>query len=135
MNTPNPNNAMLDLLPFNIPIAPVIPNLDAVIDMYMIPDEDEKMNDADIIPAEEVISVEMILDEELIYVDMTLNEGDVGGLDLEELFGLGLDDDDIMPNPVGPNINAQRQNTVRVSNRHRVYNIMNEGDLMSEDEE
>ncbi|GJV70169.1 hypothetical protein Tco_1485678 [Tanacetum coccineum] len=77
----------------------------------------------------------MIPDEELIDVDMTLDEGDADGLDLEELFGIGLDDGDIMPNPAGPNINAQRQNTVQVLNRHRVYNIVNEGDLMSEDEE
>ncbi|GJU48827.1 hypothetical protein Tco_1218382 [Tanacetum coccineum] len=154
MNAPNPNNAMLDLIPFNIPAAPVIPNLipqdprqrqkeenlqnwnwDVVIDVDMIPDEDEEMNDVDIIPSEEVIGVEMIPDEELIDVDMTLDEGDAGGLDLEELFGLGLDDDDIMPNPAGPNINVQRQNTVQVLNRHCVYNIMNKGDLMSEDEE
>ncbi|GKE21389.1 hypothetical protein Tco_1432901, partial [Tanacetum coccineum] len=87
-------------------------NWDAVIDVDMIPDEDEEMTDVDIIPTEEVIGVEMIPDEELIDVDMTLNEGDAGGLDLEELFGLGLDDEDIMPNPAGPNIDAQRQNTV-----------------------
>ncbi|GKA98577.1 hypothetical protein Tco_0826514 [Tanacetum coccineum] len=97
--------------------------------------EDEETTDVDIIPAEEVIGVEMIPDEELIDFDMTLDEGDAGGLDLEELFGLGLDDEDIMPNPVGPNINAQRQNTMQVLNKHRVYNIMNEGNLMSDDEE
>ncbi|GJS30350.1 hypothetical protein Tco_0490970 [Tanacetum coccineum] len=144
MNAPNPNNAMLDLLPFNISAAPVIPNpipqdprqrqreenlrnwnWDVVIDVDMIPDEDEEMTDVDIIPTEEVIGViylkfiketyspaplydftEMIPDEELIDVDMTLDEGESGGLDLEELFGLGLDDDDIMPNPAGPNINV-----------------------------
>ncbi|GJV16127.1 hypothetical protein Tco_1361450 [Tanacetum coccineum] len=90
-------------------------------------DEDEEMTDVDIILTEEVIGVEMIPDEELIDVDMTLDEGDVGGFDLEELFGLGLDNEDIMPNLTGPNINAQRQNTVQVLNRHRVYNIMNGG--------
>ncbi|GKC01540.1 hypothetical protein Tco_0987676 [Tanacetum coccineum] len=109
--------------------------LDHLIDVDMIPDEDEEMNGVDIILAEEVIGVEMIPDEELIDFDMTLDEGDAGGLDLEELFGLGLDDEDIMPNPVGPNINAQRQNTMQVLNKHRVYNIMNEGNLMSDDEE
>ncbi|GJV69945.1 hypothetical protein Tco_1485454 [Tanacetum coccineum] len=111
MNVPNPNNAMLDLLPFNIPAAPVIPNL--------IPQDPRQRQGEE--------NLQNWNWDTVIDVDMTLDKGDVGGFDLEELFGLGLDDEDIMPNLVGPNINAQRQNTVQVLNRHRVYNIMNGG--------
>ncbi|GJV97626.1 hypothetical protein Tco_1549203 [Tanacetum coccineum] len=75
---------------------------------------------------EEVIDVDLIPDEDMDGVD---------GLDMEELFGLGLEDDDIMSNPAGPNINSQRQNTVQVLNKHRVYNIMYENDQMDETDE
>nr|GEW03272.1 hypothetical protein [Tanacetum cinerariifolium] len=97
-----------------------------VIDVDLILDEDIDVDintDVDIVP--NVDMVDMVPDEEV--ADMVPNE--------EELFGLGLDDDDIMPNPAGPNMNAQRQNTVQMLNRHRVYNIMYENDQMDETDE
>ncbi|GJT12450.1 hypothetical protein Tco_0859492 [Tanacetum coccineum] len=102
-----------------------------VIDVDLIPDEDmdvDMTTDVDIVP--NVDMVDMVLDEEV--ADMVPDEEGSDGLDLEELFGLGLDDDDIMPNPAGPNINAQSQNTVRVLNRHHVYNIVYENDQIVE---
>nr|GEW15701.1 hypothetical protein [Tanacetum cinerariifolium] len=102
------------------------------VDMILVEDMDVDMTtDVNIIP--DVDMVDMVPDEEV--ADMVLDEEGSNGLDLEELFGLGLDDDDIMPNPVGPNINAQKQNMVQVLNRHCVYNIMYENDQMDETDE
>ncbi|PWA69218.1 hypothetical protein CTI12_AA236870 [Artemisia annua] len=100
-------------------------NWEEVIDVDMIPDED--IIDVDMIPDEEVNDADMILDEEFVDDDMILDEEFGNGLHLEELFGLRLTDEDIMPNgvrPNMPNINAQRDNTIQVLNRHRVYSVL-----------
>ncbi|GJZ81675.1 hypothetical protein Tco_0646669 [Tanacetum coccineum] len=139
MNAPNPDNAMLDLLSFNMQDAAVIPNMISHFYIRQGPQQRQKEEylrnwnweeviDVDLIPDEDM-DVDMTPDVDMVpNVDMVPDEEGVDGLDLEELFGLGLDDDDIMPNHVGPNTNAQRQNTVQVLNRHRVYNIMYEND-------
>ncbi|GJW51113.1 hypothetical protein Tco_0092464, partial [Tanacetum coccineum] len=116
MNAPNPDNAILDLLPFNMQDAAIIPNMirqgprqrqrednlrnwnwEEVIDFDLIPDEDvdvDMTTNVDILL--DVDMVDMVPDEEV--ADMVPDEEGYDGLHLEELFELGLYDDDIMPN-------------------------------------
>ena len=118
-------------------------NWEEVIDVDMIPDED--IIDVDMIPDEDISDLE---EEEVLIATLykitsltlkinnflTLQVGH--GLPLEDLFDeLGLTDEDIMPNGVGPNmanINTQRENVIRVLNRHRVYSVLDGSDLMDE---
>ena len=117
----------------------------------------EEVIDVDMIPDENIIDVDMIPDEDFSYLEeeeevliatlykitsvtlkinnfLTLQVGH--GLPLEDLFDeLGLTDEDIMPigvQPNMPNINGQRENVIRVLNRHRVYSVLDESDLMDE---